>query len=202
MPPTVTPRQQDIFRFLLAFARENGYPPTIREIASHFHIISLNAVRVHLRALEKKGLISVEKGRSRGIHIADGAREESPLLGLPLLGRIAAGTPALAIEERGDTISLDSSFWSSGEPLFLLMVKGASMEPELRDGDLVVVKPQTHARHGDIVVALIDDEATVKTLHYRGPHPVLHPVNPAYSVIEPGENFSINGKVVGVIRKY
>jgi len=202
MPSTVTTRQQDIFSFLLSFAREKGYPPTIREIASHFHIISLNAVRVHLRALEKKGLISVEKGRSRGIHITDRTHEEIPLQGLPLLGRIAAGTPALAAEERGDTITLDCSFWSCGEPLFLLMVKGDSMEPELREGDLVVVKPQSHARQGDIVVALIDDEATVKTLHYRGHHPVLHPINPAYSIIEPGDNFSINGKVVGVIRKY
>jgi repressor LexA len=202
MTATVTPRQKDIFNFLLSYARERGYPPTIREIASHFNIISLNAVRVHLRALERKKLITLEKGRSRGIQLASPSLLESGLPGLPLMGKIAAGAPTLAEGHREDTIALNSLFRESSEPLYLLRVRGDSMAPEIQDGDLVIVKPQSSADTGDIVVALIEGEATVKTLLWKSGRPILHPLNPSYADLEPGENITINGKVMGIIRKY
>jgi repressor LexA len=198
MPHTVTPRQKEIFEFLLDFIEERGRPPTIREIASHFRIVSLNAVRVHLKALEKKKFISLEKGCSRGITIT---RLEHGQPELPLVGKIAAGAPLLAVEHREDSAVLESSFWGSDKNLFLLRVSGDSMSPYILDGDLVVVKPQTDASAGDIVVALIDGEATVKKLMHRSGRIVLHPLNRAYEDMEPQEDVTINGKVVGVIRK-
>lgn len=198
MPHTVTPRQKEIFEFLLDFIEERGRPPTIREIASHFRIVSLNAVRVHLKALEKKKFISLEKGCSRGITIT---RPEHGQPELPLVGKIAAGAPLLAVEHREDSAVLESSFWGSDRNLFLLRVSGESMAPYILDGDLVVVKPQTDASAGDIVVALVDGEATVKKLMHRSGRIVLHPLNRAYEDIEPQEDVTINGKVVGVIRK-
>jgi repressor LexA len=198
MPHTVTPRQKEIFEFLLDFIEERGRPPTIREIASHFRIVSLNAVRVHLKALEKKKLISLEKGCSRGITITRFTPSQSEL---PLVGKIAAGAPVLALEHREDSAVLKSAFWGSDENLFLLQVSGESMAPYILDGDLVVVKPQANASSGDFVVALIDGEATVKKLMHRSGRIVLHPLNTSYEDIEPQEDMTINGKVVGVIRK-
>ncbi|MDQ7823750.1 MAG: transcriptional repressor LexA [Candidatus Eremiobacteraeota bacterium] len=201
MTKNITPRQKEIFDFLFQFTEERGYPPTIREIASHFRIISLNAVRVHLKALERKKLITVENSRSRGIHIHNSYSPEGQL---PIVGRIAAGTPMAAVEEKEDLVSLDGSFWGSADsPLYLLKVKGDSMDPEIQDGDLVVVRHQRHALPGDIVVALIEGEATVKKLVRRpGGDFVLHPLNPSYQDIEPGERLALSGKVVGIIRKY
>ncbi|MGV8118537.1 MAG: transcriptional repressor LexA [Candidatus Xenobiia bacterium LiM19] len=201
MSQTVTQRQKAVFDFIVEYARENGYPPTIREIALHFRIVSLNAVRMHLKALERKKLITLEHC-SRGIHINTAAISDTAAAGLPLAGRIAAGSPIPAIENRDENVVLDASFWGSGESFFLLRIKGGSMDPELKDGDYVVVKPQSYASLGDIVVAIIDGEATVKELARKNSRIFLRALNYDYDDIYPEGDFTINGKVVGVIRRY
>lgn len=205
----LTFRQKEILSFISGNLEEKGYPPTIREIAARFGIVSLNAVRVHLKALEKKRLISLDKGRSRGICLlrpVSGDFRESKSMRIPhafpLLGKIAAGKPSLAVEGRDDYISIDNEYFGCADNLFLLRVAGSSMDPEIRDGDMVVVIPAVTAKTGDIVVALIEDEATVKKLILKPDRIILRPLNPAYSDIELSGDFSINGKVVGVIRRY
>jgi repressor LexA len=197
----ITGRQKQVLDFIRQTIEERGYPPTVRDIAAHLNIISLNAVRVHLASLEKKGCISVEANTSRGIRILT-EEGELPQVSIPLVGKIAAGPLSAAIEEIEGSMVMDQDFWGSTDDLFLLTVKGDSMEPHIHQGDLVVVRRQPNANPGDIVAALIDDEATVKQLAQSGGKYRLHAFNPAYNDIEVGDNFRINGKVTGLIRKY
>lgn len=215
----LTPRQLEILQFIERFLAERGYPPTIREIAAEFRIVSLNAVRIHLKAIERKGYLQLDPKSSRGMRVtetplspsllqAPGALstpppEQSPSLWqLPLLGRIAAGAPVPAIEEREDTFGIDISLFPSCGDAFLLKVRGESMAPLFQEGDLVIVKPQQTARDGDFVVAVIDGEATVKEFHRTREKVTLKPLNPLFSDIEVSHDFLINGKVVGLIRRF
>ncbi|MCE1246899.1 MAG: transcriptional repressor LexA [Firmicutes bacterium] len=198
----ITGRQKQVLDFIRHTIDMRGYPPTVRDIASHLSIISLNAVRVHLSALEKKGYISVEANTSRGIRLLLEENPQIPSSVIPLVGKIAAGPLSAAIEDREGGMVMDQEFWGSTDELFLLRVKGDSMEPHIHPGDLVVVRRQQNADPGDIVAALIEDEATVKQLVKSGGKLRLHAFNPAYQDIEIGDNFKINGKVTGLIRKF
>lgn len=198
----LTPRQQAIYDYLARHLEDRGYPPTLREICSEFGMKSTRAASDHLMALERKGYIARTPDRSRGIELV-GARAGGQGTSVPLVGRIAAGEPVLAAENISDRITLDPQLLA-GEGNFLLEVHGTSMiDAHICPGDYILVRPQDDARSGEIVVALIDDEATVKRLE-RTPEGIrLIPENPLMSPIEieDPENLRIVGKVVGLIRR-
>jgi repressor LexA len=191
----LTRRQKEILDFIYEFAKDNGWPPTIRQIAMHFGIKSPNGVADHLKALERKGEIRIASGTARGIEML--RRQEQ---GIPLVGRIAAGEPILAAENIEDYVTIERMFPVDGK-CFALRVKGASMIGDgIRDGDIVVVRPQKTADNGDIVVALIEDEATVKRFYREGRRIRLQPSNPDYDPIY-ATAVEIRGRVIGVIRQ-
>ena len=204
MAKGLTPRQKNILQYLLDYVEREGYPPSIREIGKDFNITSLRGVTVHLDALEKKGYIS-RSNTPRSIKVVHRDYQSSSRAAmLPLIGSIAAGTPILAEEHVEDLIAVPSEMVRNIESAFLLRVKGDSMTGEgIMPRDLVVIKPQSTANHGDLVAALLGDEATVKRLSLGKDGIKLMPSNPAYSPIEvKQEDARIIGKVVGLIRDY
>lgn len=195
--PTLTSRQKEIYEFLKDKIRNRGYGPTVREIGSHFGIRSPNGVMCHLKALERKGLITRESHMSRAIQLSESPQER---MSLPLAGQIAAGSPMLAVEqdERVDFTDLFDT-----DDHFCLRVKGESMiEDQIADGDYVIVKRQKTCRDGDIVAALVDgQEATLKRFYRERDRIRLEPANstmkPIYS-----DNVEVLGVLVGVVRHY
>lgn len=197
MKQLLTKRQEAVLKFVTAHTARMGYPPTIRETARHLGIRGISAVKKHLDALEKKGRIR-RRGGARTIELAD----RSSAIPVPILGQVAAGQPILAEENILGTLALDRALIRGGRS-FLLRVKGDSMiEAGIFEGDHVIVKVQPQAENGDIVVALLDDEATVKRFYKRGKRIIFEPANADYSPIvpEPGSNIRILGRVTGVIR--
>jgi repressor LexA len=198
----LTARQAEILDFIRDETDGRGMPPTIREIGSQFGIRSTKGVEDHLAALERKGFIKREKGKSRHIEIADRPDMRGVRL-LPLVGRIAAGAPVLAVENVEDQFVFDESLVGPGET-FLLRVAGDSMiDAGIFDDDLVIVRKQDDAREGEIVAARLEEEATVKRFHREGGPITLLPENAAYDPIPVAEDrdFQILGKVVGVYRR-
>jgi len=204
MAKGLTKRQQLILQYILDYVQKEGYPPSIREIGRDFEIGSLRGVTVHLDALERKGYIS-RSNTPRSIKVVHPAFQSSNRVTmLPLLGSIAAGAPIQAQEHVEDLIPIPSEMVRNIESAFLLRVRGDSM---IGDGilprDLVVVKPQNTANHGDLVAALLGDEATVKRINFDSKGVKLMPSNPAYEPIEVNrEDSFIIGKIVGLIRDY
>jgi repressor LexA len=212
MKNQLTDRQQEILTFISQFREENGYPPTLREIGKRFDISSTFGVKRHLDALVKKGYLNIESNASRGIsHIHNVNSGTNVDLGsmdelfrkVPVVGRVAAGSPILAIENIEGSVVLDSSFMKKSDDCFALKVKGDSMiNAGIYEGDLVIVSPGKETISGDTIVAQLDDEVTVKTLEKKNNKIRLIPENPNYSPIEVDDKkeFSIVGKVIGVIR--
>lgn len=212
MAEKASKRQQAVLDCIEACIREKGYGPTVREICQDLGLSSPSTVHVHLKALEKKGLIKRDPLKSRSIVLAYPLEEEEPvvenvirpsfskMVDLPLVGNVAAGSPILAEENITDTITLPTDIVGDA-PSFLLSVRGDSMiECGINDGDYVVVKEQPVASNGDIVVAIIDDGATVKRFYKEADHIRLQPEN---STMEPiiTRDCSIAGKVVAVFRR-
>lgn len=194
---SLTQRQKEIYEFIRDKIVNRGYGPTVREIGQQFNIRSPNGVMCHLKALEKKGLITRESHMSRAIQLSN---PPQPRTSLPLAGLIAAGQPLLAVsqEERVDFSGLFNS-----EDLVCLRVKGDSMiEDHITEGDYVIYRRGAEARDGDIVVARVDgDEATLKR-YYREPNRIrLEPANQALKPIYSNQ-VEVEGVVVGVIRQY
>src|SRR6266478_2282305 len=173
----LTDRQKAVLEFISGSIDHRGYPPTLREIGEHMGIRSTNGVNDHLKALEKKGYLEREDLKSRALrpisplgshHVERGAMS-GQMVDVPILGRVAAGEPILAVEEAEDTVKVDRFFLGSNKEVFALKVKGDSMiEAGIYDGDFIFVKKQLTAHKGDIVVAMIGDEATVKYFHPEG----------------------------------
>ena len=189
-------RAREILAYVERFQHERGYPPTIREIGKEFGISSTNGVRYYLNLLEKAGHLKRSGKISRGI---ESLREPD---GIPILGRVAAGQPILAEESFEGRLDADRMFGTQRE-LFALRVRGDSMiEAGILENDYVVVRQQSNASPGDMVVALIEDEATVKFYRPRGSRIELEPANAKYSpiVVEANAEFRILGVVRGVIR--
>ncbi len=208
MPKALTERQRAIFDFIAGIIRGRGAPPTIREIMDQFGINSTNGVRTTLAALEKKGHIRRHPRLSRGIELVAGGPylAEHETVQVPVLGRVAAGAPILAEENVETTIHVDPSLAPASGEAFALRVRGDSMtEAGILDGDIVVARQQSTADRGDIVVALLDDEATVKRFDPIPGAVRLLPENPAYEPIvlsgEEGTQLRIAGKVVGLMRR-
>lgn len=196
----LTCKQQQIYDYILAFSEQHGYPPSVREIAQAVDLRSPSTVHFHLKGLREAGLISQAEGKTRAITITDGAHNRRDQV--PLLGSVAAGTPILAEECIEDYLTFDTQ-GRVGEH-FALRVRGESMlEAGILPGDIVVVHQQQQAHNGEIVVALFEDEATVKTYRRENGHLWLYPENssPEYQPID-GEGCSILGRVVAVIRRY
>jgi repressor LexA len=204
MAKGMTKRQQAILQFVMDYVQREGYPPSIREIGSHFAIGSLRGVTVHLDALERKGFIE-RSNTPRSIKVTHPSFQSSSKATLiPLLGSIAAGQPILAQESVEDLIPVPSEMVRNIEGAFLLRVKGDSMTGEgIMPRDLVLVKPQPNASHGDLVAILVGEEATVKRIHFDRDAIRLMPANAAYDpiIVDP-EEARVLGRIVGLIRDY
>lgn len=211
MTQKVTKRQQAVLDCIEACIREKGYGPTVREVCQSLGLSSPSTVHVHLKALEDKGFIKRDPLKSRSIALTYPIEEVpspvtafaaaySKLVNVPLVGNVAAGSPILAEENITDTITLPTDIVGDA-PSFMLSVRGESMiEAGINDGDYVVVKEQPVANNGDIVVAIIDDGATVKRFFREADHIRLQPEN---STMDPiiTTDCSIAGKVVAVFRR-
>jgi repressor LexA len=204
----LTSRQREILDFIRSFAAREGMPPTVREIGARFRVTP-RAAFDHLAALERKGELQRRAAggrRSRSlVPTARGAHDRHAVI--PILGRVAAGRPLLAEENRDGTLPIASSALPGpAEDLFALRVRGDSMiDAHIVDGDLVVVRRQDSARSGEIVVALVDGEATVKRFVHDGAVIVLKPENAAMTPIviaSPAGDFRILGRVVGLLRGF
>ncbi|HRJ26120.1 MAG TPA: transcriptional repressor LexA [Fimbriimonadaceae bacterium] len=200
----LTQRQEAILQFVMDYTQKEGYPPSIREIGKHFKIGSLRGVTVHLDALARKGYIE-RANTPRSIKITHPSFQSSNRVTLlPLLGSIAAGIPITAQEQVEDMIPVPTEMVHNIEGAFLLRVRGDSMSGEgIMPRDLVLVKPQLTANHGDIVAVLLGDEATVKRIHFGEQSVRLMPSNPAYEpIVIDREDARIIGRIIGLFRDY
>jgi|SRR5436190_15049919 len=194
----LTERQQAILDFINQYVEENGFPPSVREIGRHFEIYPAT-VQDHISALERKGYLQKKRFQSRTLSVPASSRRP----GIPIVGRVAAGQPLLAQQNIEDTVQLPKEWAPAGA--FLLKVQGNSMEgAHILDGDYVLVHPQQMAANGEIVVALIGEEATVKRFYRTDRGITLKAENPQYEPIEiersEAASFKVIGKVMGVLR--
>lgn len=210
----LTPKQLKVLEFIRQFLDTNGVPPTRGEIAYGLHLKNRQGIDQHLRALQAKGAIELLAGMSRGIRVLDSPALSSAISSrrtpaansrlLPVLGRIAAGAPILAVENIEEQVSIDAGMFKPRAD-FLLRVRGDSMrDANILDRDLLAVHQTSQARDGQIVIARIGDEATVKYYERHNDRVVLKPANPDYSPIEVDlrrQTFAIEGLAVGVIRR-
>lgn len=198
----LTRRQQEILAYIEERTKLDGLPPTRAEIVTHFGFRSPNAAQCHLKALAERGAIELRPGTARGIVLL-GASSSTSALRIPIIGRVTAGRPILAVENREQEMSIDPATFQP-RPDYLLKVEGDSMiGAGIQDGDLLLVHKTPEARTGQIVVARIGDEVTVKRLRRTGRRVFLDPENPAYAAIEikPDDSFAIEGLGVGIIRR-
>jgi repressor LexA len=203
----ITKRQRQVYDFIYGFVQENGYSPSFEEICHGMGLSSLATVHKHISNLEKKGLLKRDYNRSRSIDVLPirGLFRRQPKaadITLPLLGRIAAGQPIEAVENP-ETLSLGDI--TRSKDVFVLQVKGESMRDEhIVDGDYVLVEKAESARDGEIVVALVEsNEATLKRLFREGSNIRLQPSNSAMKpIIVPAKSVQVQGRVIGVLRKY
>lgn len=212
MLPPLTARQREVLEFIRQFMAKAGYPPTVREIGAHFGFVP-RSIFDHLKALERKGYLRRDGAKSRSLQILEpgtpviprsAIRNPQSYRELPILGRVAAGQPLLSDQNLEGT-SVVPQDWVNGDEAFLLKVQGDSMiGAHICPGDQALVRRQSTAENGDIVVALLNDEATVKRIFFRPDGIVLQPENPSMAPIQvkkTEKNFQIVGKVVGLLRK-
>ncbi|MCE5198172.1 MAG: transcriptional repressor LexA [Armatimonadota bacterium] len=203
MEKELSPRQRQILQYIMQHMDTHGYPPTVREIGHAVDLSSSSTVHAHLKVLEQAGLIRRDAVLTRAIRVVAGnsdPQKHKSAAYLPVVGRVAAGRPLLAYENIEETIPVPREFLSGGDG-FMLRVKGESMiEDGIMDGDYVVVRRQEVAENGDTVVAMVEDEATVKHFFKEDGHIRLQPAN---SDMEPMyfNNVDIIGKVVGLVRR-
>ena len=213
----LTDRQKEILSFIVKESEERGFPPTIREIGEEMDIRSTNGVNDHLKALERKGYLTRGEQQSRSLvptkrarlvlGVSASRRGDPNMIDVPLLGRVAAGAPLLAVENVEDSVRIDSFLLGGvGKEVFALRIKGQSMiDDGIHDGDFIFVKKTPSAHPGEIVVALIDDEATVKRYFPEGDRIRFQPANkdmePIYVKKTDFRSTQILGLVVGVYRK-
>ncbi|MCL1844470.1 MAG: transcriptional repressor LexA [Defluviitaleaceae bacterium] len=203
MTGKLSAKQQKVLDFLKSEIRKNGYPPTVREICDAVGLSSTSTVHAHLETLERKGYIRRSPSKNRSTEILEedfyaGTRE---LVNVPIVGRVAAGVPVLAEENIEDTFPIPIDYVKN-DTCFMLHVRGDSMTDEgILDGDLVLVRQQQDASDGDIIIALIEDSATVKTFYRDGEFIRLDPANANFEPIRTRE-CDVLGKVIGLYRRY
>ncbi len=197
MTKGLTDRQAQVLEFINSFLAEHGYPPTVREVAGRFGFRSPRAAHDHMKALERKGYLHSEPGLPRALNVI------GPPKGIPLLGRIAAGRPILAVEEADELLDLEPGFFGAGR-FFALRVQGDSMVGDhIQEGDLVILRAQQEAHTGEVVAVLLEDEVTLKHFHPRPDGVELRATNPAVRTIQigPEEDLRILGVMAGLVRK-
>lgn len=196
-------RQRQILQYIIQHSEAHGYPPTVREIGQAVGLSSSSTVHAHLRTLEQAGLIRRDAVLTRAIRVVAGNIEQLKLkqvINLPVLGRVAAGSPMLASQDIEDSFPVPKEFLGGGDG-FMLRVKGDSMvEDGIMNGDYVIVRRQDKAEDGETIVALVDDEATVKRFYRENGRIRLQPANSSMKPLW-FDNIRIVGKVVGVLRK-
>ena len=207
----LTPRQEQILNLIKDAIDNTGFPPTRAEIANELGFKSANAAEEHLQALARKGAIEISPGTSRGIRLLGASLPSIPMppptlmMALPLVGRVAAGSPILATEHVEATYSVDPAMFSA-RPDYLLKVRGESMrDAGIMDGDLLAVKKVDSAKNGQIVVARIGDDVTVKRYKKTGSLIELFPENPDFKVIKvdpEADGFALEGLAVGLMRSW
>lgn len=203
MARELTKRQESIYNFIRSTILEHGYPPTFREIGEEFGIQSTNGVMVTLNALEKKGYIRRHRKLSRGLELTESVTAGNTRQ-IPVIGRVAAGQPIVAEQNLEGMISLDNLYFRT-DGVFALRVRGDSMKNAgIHNRDIVFVQHQQKAEQGEIVVAIIGDDATVKRYFPEGSRVRLEPENEAYRtiIVEEGDpDFRLAGKVIGLMRQ-
>lgn len=211
MKKELTERQQNIYNFISNFIETRGYPPTLREIGKEFGIASTFGVKRHIDALVKKGYLVVEGNASRAISLTNTGISEKvaesveDVISIPVVGRVAAGYPVLSEQNIEGKLAIDYTLFNVKSDAFALRVRGDSMmNAGIVEGDLVVVSPAKNARNGEIVVALLADETTLKRYIIKDNEYYLMPENESYPLINVNnrEDFSILGIVKGVFRFY
>lgn len=206
MAETLTRRQREILEFIKRRIRERGYPPSVREIGEAVGLASSSTVHGHLARLEDKGYLRRDPSKPRAIEVLDDGEPSAPIpsprvVEVPVVGRVAAGTPILAEENVEDVFPLPED-WVRGGEVFMLEVRGDSMiEAGILDGDRVIVRKQDTAENGDIIVALIGDEATVKRYYREADHIRLQPENSRLQPIRT-RDATIIGRVIGLVRLF
>ena len=195
-------KQSEIYNFLKAYTENKGYPPSVREICEAVGLKSTSTVHGHLKRLEKKGLIKRDPTKPRALEIVELNIAKREMLNIPIVGQVTAGLPILATENVEDTFSLPIEFVKHDRDLFMLKVTGNSMiKAGINEGDLAIIEKTESAINGEIVVALIDNEATIKRFFKEEKHIRLQPENDTMDpIIVP--NCSILGKLVGLFRQY
>lgn len=206
MREQISTRQQQILDYIKETVRDRGYPPSVREIGEATGLSSPSTVHSHLSTLVSSGYLRRDPSKPRAIEVVDepsaAGIERSPVRDVPVVGRIAAGSPILAEEDIDEIYQLPVSLVGGSDPVFMLSVKGDSMvDAGIHDGDYVVVRRQPDAEDGEIVAALIDgEEATVKRLERKSGSLILHAENPNYEPLVFDDGVELVGKVVTVIR--
>lgn len=198
---SLTRRQKDVFDYLKRYINENGYAPCVRDICDALNLKSTSTAHAHLTRLESKGYISRDPAKPRTIMIRDGSAARERMVPVPVVGRVAAGIPITAVENIEEYLSLPYSLLGTDD-VFILNVSGDSMvNAGILDHDKIIAQKQDYAQNGDIVVALLDDEATVKRFFVEEGRVRLQPENENYEPIYT-KQLDILGKVIGVLRMF
>ena len=198
----VRDKQLEIYEFLKIYTENKGYPPSVREICEAVNLRSTSTVHGHLKRLEKKGLIKRDPTKPRALEIVELNSTKREMLNIPIVGKVTAGLPILATENIEDTFSLPLDFIKHDRELFMLKVTGDSMiNAGIREGDLAIIEQTNAALNGEIVVALIENEATIKRFFKEKDSIRLQPENDAMAPIIV-DDCSILGKLVGLFRQY
>ena len=195
-------KQSDIYEYLKSYTETKGYPPSVREICEAVSLSSTSTVHGHLKRLEKKGLIKRDPSKPRALEIMELNQPKREMINIPIIGKVSAGTPILATENIEDSFPLSLDYIKHNKDLFMLKVSGNSMiNIGINDGDLAIIEKADSAINGDIVVALIENEATIKRFFKEKDHIRLQPENDALTpILVP--DCSILGKLVGLYRQY
>ncbi|KAJ52524.1 LexA repressor [Clostridium tetanomorphum DSM 665] len=195
-------KQGQILDYIKEKIKEKGYPPSVREICDAVGLKSTSTVHGHLQRLEKKGFIKRDPTKPRAIEITDGSLNMKEMVNIPIIGTVTAGSPILAVENIEDTFALPVNFVKSNKELFILKIHGESMiDAGIMDEDLAIIEKANSAENGDIVVALIENEATIKRFFKENDYIRLQPENKTMKPIIV-KNCNIIGKLVGLYRKY
>ncbi|MBW6409538.1 transcriptional repressor LexA [Clostridium weizhouense] len=195
-------RQSEIYEFLKTYTENKGYPPSVREICEAVSLKSTSTVHGHLKRLEKKGLIKRDPTKPRALEIVELASSKKEMINIPIVGKITAGLPILATENIEDSFPIPLDYIKHNNELFMLRVSGESMvNAGIRNNDLAIIESCNNALNGDIVVALIDEEATIKRFYKEADHIRLQPENDSMDPIIVND-CKILGKLVGIFRAY
>ncbi|WP_315069841.1 transcriptional repressor LexA [uncultured Clostridium sp.] len=195
-------KQSEIYEFLKTYTESKGYPPSVREICEAVSLRSTSTVHGHLKRLERKGMIKRDPSKPRALEIAELSVPKREMINIPILGKITAGLPILATENIEDTFTLPLDYIKHDNELFMLRVSGKSMiNAGINDNDLAIIESAQNAKNGDIVVALIEDSATIKRFYKEKDHIRLQPENDAMDPIIV-DDCKILGKLVGIFRSF